>query len=429
MSTPLACLLVLSVSSLSGAGLKAGAARADITPPVGLRLEGFSERTDVARGVQDPLMARALVLETKDTRVALVTLDICLMFSSGWIEELRRAVRQSSGITHLIVTASHTHSGPALASDFARAPAWEREALRKTAAAVAEAHAHAVEAKIATGYGKVDQGYNRRRVHGFGNVEMVWENPAHKPMGLTDPTVGVLRIDALNSTPVAILVHHAVHPVVYGMAQREYSADFIAPLVSEVEASFGGATVCLFLQGACGNVNPYDADVPADQDPRGKCAAIGKAIGREAVRVARATVTNDAAAHSLTVSEDVLLLAPRWKRSGPSSYAAPVTVVLLDRRIALMTMPGEPFVEFQLAWKQQCPVPDAFLLGYANGYLAYFPTLRAAAEGGYGAADEATYVEAGAGERMLDQALIRVHEMLGHLRALPRAWDAIKTPE
>jgi hypothetical protein len=92
-----------------------------------------------------------------------------------------------------------------------------------------------------------------------------------------------------------------------------------------------------------------------------------------------------------------------------------VTAVLINKRIALMGMPGEPFVDFQINWRDRCPVRDAFFVGYANGYLDYFPTIRAAAEGGYGAGDSDTYVAVGAGERMVDHALVKIYEMLGRL--------------
>jgi len=69
--------------------------------------------------------------------------------------------------------------------------------------------------------------------------------------------------------------------------------------------------------------------------------------------------------------------------------------------------------------RDRCPVRDAFFLGYANGDYGYFPTIRAASLGGYGAANSATYVEVGAGDRMLDRALVRLYEMLGRLVDLP----------
>jgi hypothetical protein len=60
-------------------------------------------------------------------------------------------------------------------------------------------------------------------------------------------------------------------------------------------------------------------------------------------------------------------------------------------------------------------VPDAFFMGYSNADFGYLPTVLAASRGGYGAASTATLVEVGAGERMVNLALVRVYEMLGRL--------------
>lgn len=84
-----------------------------------------------------------------------------------------------------------------------------------------------------------------------------------------------------------------------------------------------------------------------------------------------------------------------------------------------MRVPGEPFVNFQINWRDRCPLKDALSLGYANGYFDYFPTVEASAQGGYGAADSNTYVQIGAGERMLRQGLVRVYEMLGKVSDTP----------
>jgi len=107
--------------------------------------------------------------------------------------------------------------------------------------------------------------------------------------------------------------------------------------------------------------------------------------------------------------------APRIR----ADWDLPVATLLINKRLAVMTMPGEPFVDFQINWRDRCPLPDAFFLGYANGYYGYFPTMRAATEGGYGAAGATTWIEVGAGERMVDHALVRVYELLGRLTDTP----------
>ena len=93
--------------------------------------------------------------------------------------------------------------------------------------------------------------------------------------------------------------------------------------------------------------------------------------------------------------------------------------ILINDQIALMGMPGEPFVEFGLDFRARAPVPDAFFVGYANGYYGYFPTIRTAVEGGYGANSLTTRTEVGAGEAMLNHGLVKLYEMLGRLKDVP----------
>ena len=120
--------------------------------------------------------------------------------------------------------------------------------------------------------------------------------------------------------------------------------------------------------------------------------------------------------NTVTEREDIL------KSFAPSirpEYPLLVATLLINKHIAVMTMPGEPFVEFQMTWRDRCPASDAFFLGYANGYYGYFPTIQAATEGGYGAASATTWMEASAGEQMVNHALVKLYEMLGRLTDLP----------
>ena len=108
-----------------------------------------------------------------------------------------------------------------------------------------------------------------------------------------------------------------------------------------------------------------------------------------------------------------------YRRSLVSPIRCPVMALLINDEIALMGMPGEPFTEFGINFRERAPVPDAFFVGYANGYYGYFPTLRAAVEGGYGANSLTTRTEVGAGEAMVNHALVKLYQMLGKLRTVP----------
>jgi hypothetical protein len=111
--------------------------------------------------------------------------------------------------------------------------------------------------------------------------------------------------------------------------------------------------------------------------------------------------------------------AKRYFRYLNDPIAAPVSTLVINRQIALVGLPGEPFVGLQLLLKQRSPLAATFLCGYTNGYIGYFPTIRDAVAGGYGANTIVTRVEVGAGERMIDRGLIHIYRLLRKLRDKP----------
>lgn len=428
---------------------KAAVAKADITPPPGLPMYGFFDRIKdrkLATGTLDPLYARVLVLEAGDRRLALVTLDLGRTFNESELNNLRRRLKDSAGISFLVVTASHTHSGPNLLDEYpsGHIPSWESDAIAKIAKAVEQASQHLVDAQVGTGRGSVYIGYNRRQVRRNGEVTMLWTNPDKQPSAPLDPSVWVMRIDDARHNPIAILVNYACHPVVFGADNLSYSADFVASMATTVEKTFASA-MCFFLQGADGDINPYYATTPVAAGVQEKRDWTGQQLGNEAARVALGIRTEIARQPAIDFADDVMRFKLRWdarqfregleRNFGPQIFQdhadlfvhdpppeyldLHVTTLLLNKKVAVLGLPGEPFVNFQINWQDRCPLPDCILLGYTNGYFDYLPTIEAAAEGGYGAGDSNTYVEVGAGERMLRQGLVRIYEFLGKLSDAP----------
>ncbi len=446
-----ACYFVgtLFTATAFGTSLKAGAAKVDITPQTGLKMYGYAGRKSGATGVLDPLYARTLVLETDDKRFALVVLDLGRVFGPSWIERLRADVKRSSGIDYVLVAAIHTHSGPDPTDQFppATGPDWETPILEKVEHAINEAQQHSVEARLGTAYGEAYIGHNRLRDNPDGTASWFERNPTMVPTAPVDPTVAILRVNNNQGEPIAILVNYACHPVVFGTDHLQYSADWPGVMIRTVERGFGDKPVVMFLQGGDGDINPYFAVTPLKEDAVGKRDWSGERVGNEALRVAKDIQTRADADASLQYVEDDLPMHLRWNPDkfraalleswGPEAAAEfdrerqkptqlPVTTLLINKRIALMTMPGEPFVDFQMDWRNRCPVPESFFMGYTDGDFGYFPTIRAATYGGYGAANTATRVELGAGDRMVNDALIRVYEFLGRLTDIP---EDLKKPE
>jgi neutral ceramidase len=436
------CLLTFVFAGCASADtLKAGVAKVDITPPPGLPLWGFENRKAPATGTRDPLYARVLVLEAGETRLALVALDLGRCFGPASLQHLREVAGKHSGISYLLAVASHTHSAPVISDSYAQgAPAWETSTLEKIAVAIDEARQHAVEARLGTGYGVAYIGHNRLAHNPNGTVSWFERNTTRIPTAPIDPTVSVLRVDTAGGKPLAILVNYSCHPVVFGSDNLEYSADFPGVMTKTVEDAFDGQPLCIFLQGAPGDINPYYAVTPIEQGAEKWRQWSGQRLGEEAARVAKEIRTEAAPSASLDYAEDQIAFNLRWDLDkfrqrlmqvlGPQGFQEyatglapqfqlPTGTILINRQIAFMTMPGEPFVDFQVNWRDRCPVPDAFFLGYANGYYGYFPTIQASTEGGYGAASSSTWIEVGAGERMVDHAVVQTYRMLGRYRDLP----------
>jgi hypothetical protein len=106
---------ILAYGSWSSAGekpavLEAGFGEADITPTLGTKpvyMAGFGHNR-VARAVNDPLLARAVVLRHGDQKIALVSVDLVGYF----LAEVEKVRTQLPGFSYVLVSSTHNHEGP-----------------------------------------------------------------------------------------------------------------------------------------------------------------------------------------------------------------------------------------------------------------------------------------------------------------------------
>jgi hypothetical protein len=294
------------------------------------------------------------------------------------------------------------------------------------------------------GRGTADFAHNRRKFLPDGRVAMQWRNAEREATDPIDREYATIRLDRADGGPLAVLFHYACHPVVMGGDNYRYSADYVGGACGVVEAKLKAK--CLFLQGACGNINPYLDKTPLDQGGVEEMRKMGRALGELLAGTAADTATTAPDNPSLKFEARRVPLRVRWDLENPQvrevlsraygprfdNYLAKVltnntvpctlTTLVIDDDIALVGMPGEIFVQFQTDLKKESPIANTFLVGYTNGYHAYFPTIRDAAAGGYGG-KTATYVEPGAGERLTNEALITLYKMDDQLHDVPRLED------
>ncbi len=397
---------------------------------------GYGARGDnVASGTHDPLFAKALVLSAGDRSVALVALDMGSVRKQS-VRRIRQQIDAQVDVSEVLLMASHSHSTLTYSDFEVEGRPWYRRAEDLIAAAVVDAARSQETAALRVGYGEVDTCHNRREVLADGSVRMRWANREGVPTEPVDKTVAVLAVDR-GDDALATVVSFACHPVVLGPENLEISADFPGAMNAAIER--GGGGMSLFMPGAAGDINPFwDKTAPADGAFE-QVERMGEEIARVALDARRRG--EPVPVDQISTSSETVTLDSRWDfesaelrkafdDAGAGTYfdyyrdrylserVAETTVVVLGRSVGLATFPGEFFVEHALRLKEHSNVPHTFFVGYTNGELGYFPTIRAAGQGGYGAT-ESTVVEVGAGEKLVDRALIRLLELSGRLAAAP----------
>src|SRR5580704_12128947 len=333
-------LFLVLLAARAYAELRAGVAKAGLDPPVGIHMAGYGP-TRTSKGTLDPLEARVLAISDGNRSIALITLDLCFTFDEKSMDQIRADVRGT--VDEVIFHASHTHSGPT----YSEAPEAVRHAVPRIEGAIRSAAASMVAVRIGNGWGQTYIGFNRRYIENDGAVKMFWRNePKISTTFSVDPTVGVIRIDRRDGTPLAILVNYACHPVVLGPDNFSYSADYPGEMRHIVENAMGRDAMAFFLQGAPGDINPYFDKTPLIEDAVGVMKETGRKLGLEAIRVANSIQTKAPEHARIQTKTVVLAVANRWNREKlEARYTAtsgitrrliaqdmrmPVTTLLLD---------------------------------------------------------------------------------------------------
>src|SRR5215470_7734578 len=247
----------MSVSTGEARVLLAGVARVIITPPIGIRMLGYTVQEACSQDVERDLTATVLVLSDGSTTIVLAALDVVFV-PLPHADHIRAAIGHRLGIPaeNVLLNGSHTHLGPMF-------PGWqEEESSQRELQAGYVAHLEAVlagaataawekrrSARLGSGRGAAPLGVNRREKMPEGGI-IIGENPD----GPIDRTVDVLRIDDLTGRPLAVVMSAACHTIVLGPRTLSLSPDFIGPARDLIEKAVGAPS--LFLQGAAGNINP-----------------------------------------------------------------------------------------------------------------------------------------------------------------------------
>jgi hypothetical protein len=396
-----------------------GFGEADITPKPGSQSPGgMSAR--VVHETHDPLKAVAMVLRNGETSLALVGID-ALFITAETTARARAAIEKAAKIPghHVLIGASHTHSGGPIASCFGSEADPDYQALvadRVAEAVSSAAHAlHEAEVGVGTGH-EPSIAFNRRFLMrdgrhvthpGKGNPEIV------KPAGPIDPDVGVLaaRAPGPDGALLGLFVHFACHLTVSN--GPGFSADYVYQLRETLRRHYGRKDLPIgFLLGAAGDVTQVDNLRPGREFGPEWCDLFGLALGSEAIQtVARMTWSKDVPLGALRttvpipirgedeVQRQVPALGLGSGSAADAVYARERELVAKERSehpvvdcevqalrigdLGIATNGAEFFCQLGLDIKAASRFRPTWVVSLANDWIGYVPTPSAYYAGGY----------------------------------------------
>ncbi len=380
---------------------RAGLAVVDITPPAGIWMGGYAARTSPAQGTLQPLHAKALAVDDNaGTTCVLVTLDL-LGLTAPMVATIAGEVERRFGLPRraLVLSSSHTHSGPVVDDQLAVAydltpPQWEAitASTRRIERQVVDVVGRALEARqparLRAGEGRASFAANRRT--------------QYTPDGPVDHAVPVLSVERPDGTIAGLVFAYACHNTTLQAESVQFHGDYAGVAQAELQRRHPGA-VAMYMAGCGADSNPSPRGTLALAERHGRALAdavdaalsdVTPVTGRLRSAFGHATLpyapVPDASTWKTRLTDDDVyvrrharLMLEVLAREGqlPTSEEAPVHVVRLGS-LTLVALSGEVVVDYALQIKQTHGA-HVWVAGYCDTVFGYVPSLRVLREGGY----------------------------------------------
>ena len=404
--------LNLSIASAyqpaGSSGWKAGVSREVITPQKPIWLAGYASRTHPSDGILADLWVKVLAIQdAKGKKAVLITSDL-LGFPKKMSDRIRNQIAVRYGLTRsqIVLSYTHTHSGPVLMNalfDIYPLDDNQLEVIREYSAnlekKIVDLTGEAIHAMVPAQIFS-QSGITRFQVNRRNNTEASLTAQAVLN-GPNDYAVPVLKVTDESGNLMAIAFGYACHATVLDI--YKISGDYPGFAQIELEKSYPGVTA-MFFQGAGADQNPLPRrTIPlARQYGKELAASVERVLSEDMKKLYPILSTAYSEVNlkfSTPPSKDSLIkienetegYQKRWaanqlkilKANGSliTSYPYPVQVWKLGDQ-AIMALGGELVVEYSIGLKKLFG-PDIFVLGYVNDDMSYIPSETILNEGGY----------------------------------------------
>lgn len=421
--------------------LLVGAAIIDVTPKTPMFLHGYPHVERTSEGTHDPLYASAMIIDDGNEQIGFCAVDV-IFISKEITTRVREQVQKITGIKsgNLMISASHTHSGPVIFSDIFYDPVVPK--------ADPEYITYLIN-KIVTVY---VEAFNNKRVSKIAITTADGSGVGgnrHSVVDAVDSEVPVVVVkDALTNKIFALSTIYCMHPTILHEDSKLYSADFPGYTREYIIDNLGDDVVLLYHTGPSGNQSPRHFINSNTFDEAERLGyKLGKQIAESVLQLnesdfhdwfaisnqqthlslpQRKFMTEKEAAEKVVLVKNKLdkmrldgadekeirtvecdwfgalennqlvkmSLNGKLERVYKSVLPAEVNIIGLGDT-SFVFLPGELFVEYSL-WIKELTSKKIFVSTMSNGVLAgYLVTEQAEQEGGYEASNSIFTAEGG----------------------------------
>lgn len=408
--------------------------------------------------ILDPLHVKAVIMRQGAEQFVLIECDI-IRVSNEWTVPIRQQVSAKTGIPYenICIAATHNHMGVPF-----------KDLQPAIIRAVMDAQADMKHVKMRSVVGQqFNVSFNRRYFMKDGSVVFnpMFLNPdIVRPAGPIDAEVGILMFDdAVTNKATTAFLNFPLHPDIvkeYGAmytqkgtgSRNSVSADYPYWIETSLKKDFGKAFNSMFFLGCCGNINHWNFSKPGPQSghktkskevgdslynsirralPHAKEEVASLASRSRVLQVPLQSITNadvtwannlDVSALSGNSEEPAerkkfldkvrrtrIMFLDTLKQKGIVSLPLDVQAFRLSNHTAIVTLPGEFFVEFGMMIKNLSPFDNTFVVEMANNSVNYVPTKKSFSQGGYEV--ENSRLAPGGGEMLAEAAIEMLKEL------------------
>lgn len=428
-----------------GLNFRANVSSTNFSIPKGVYMAGYGDRDKPNTGTHDALHTKAVTISNGEKNIMIISNDL-FGLSREIVDRVVAGIRKSFDIPeeNIFITATHTHAAPDIFD-------WEFDKRFCEYEINKEAKEQIIQTMIENGLKSTKRLKSVELKFGQSKEKRVASNRIDRNALVDDLVNGIFLIGE-KGLPICTIVNYACHPTVLGADNLYISADYPGVVQRLTEEHFGKDSICMFINGACGNqstrftrrnqdfdeverlgsllfeslLKAYENKTEIEDFTLGGVKEYFEFPRKQLPSREEAVKYYELMTDKLNMAKRNLSLSPEELRGivtkhqgagialklqevlGDMDLKAPIQLIRVGN-ITFSGVPVELFNDYGFSIKKKSKFPHNIIAGYTNGVLGYIYTPESYEDGDYEAWSSPFDIKAG---EFLTENVVKLMEKL-----------------